>query len=117
MLRWMCGTKHTNDISTHDLCLRLCIKDLDVVLRRKRLKWFAHVQRCESRISRALPYMLRVLVLEEGHARAGGRCYRRTSGYADWSLGMLITVLCGELGQPCSIRPTSQWIADVFFNG
>ena len=49
---WMCTIKPTGDISTQDIRLRLCIEDLDVALRQKHLRWFSHVQRSESWISR-----------------------------------------------------------------
>ena len=52
MLHWMCATKPTDDISTQDLHLRLCNKDLEIALRRKHLKWFGHIQWSESWISR-----------------------------------------------------------------
>ena len=48
VIRWMCAIKSTDNISTQELRLRLCIDDLDVALRRMHLRWFDHVLRSES---------------------------------------------------------------------
>ena len=90
MLHWMCAIKLTNDM-VHRTSIRSVLNGLAM----------------SSRASYGL-VGLRVLVLEEGHARAGRRTYKRTSGYPNWNLGMLITELCEEPGKPCSVRPTSQ---------
>ena len=66
MLRWMCAVKPTDVINTQDLRLRLGIDDLDVALRRKRLRWFGHVQRSTSWIGR-------VCSLDVGGRRSRGR--------------------------------------------
>ena len=66
MLCWMCAVKPTDVINTQDLRLRLGIDDLDVAFRRKRLRWFGHVQRSTSWIGR-------VCSLEVGGRRSRGR--------------------------------------------
>ena len=72
MLRWMCAIKTTDVINTQDLRLKLGIDDLDVALRRKRLRWFGHVQWSTSWIGR-------VYFLDVGGRRSRGRprktCY------------------------------------------
>ena len=52
MLRWLCGVKPEDRISTTSLYTRLQIPPLESVLRLNRLRWFGHVQRSNDWIKR-----------------------------------------------------------------
>ena len=52
MIRWMCRVKPHEEISSDLLLDKLCIKSIDDVLRTGRLRWFGHVERSNSWISR-----------------------------------------------------------------
>ena len=45
MIRWICGTKLTNRIPSEELRGRLGLEDIRSVIRRRRLRWFGHVER------------------------------------------------------------------------
>ncbi|XP_063727219.1 uncharacterized protein LOC134854790 [Symsagittifera roscoffensis] len=51
MIRWICGTKLDDDISTAVLHQKLGVVDITSVLRTRRLRWFVHVQRASSCIN------------------------------------------------------------------
>ena len=48
MVRWICATKITDNISMAVLRDRLGIASLDVIMRRGRLRWFGHISRMEE---------------------------------------------------------------------
>jgi len=48
MLRWMCGVKLLDKISCRELRSRLGLESIEVVMRRRRLRWFGHVERKEE---------------------------------------------------------------------
>ena len=45
MIRWMCNIKTTDNVCSHSLLSKLGIRDVEVVLRTSRVKWFGHVER------------------------------------------------------------------------
>ena len=45
MIRWICGVKLADKVKSDELRRRLRIEDIKSVLRRRRLRWFGHVQR------------------------------------------------------------------------
>ena len=48
MLRWICGVKLLDKISCKELRSRLGLESIEVVMRRRRLRWFGHVERKED---------------------------------------------------------------------
>ena len=44
MIRWICGVKLSNDTSTKKLLKKLCITDIDSVLRKGSLRWLGQVE-------------------------------------------------------------------------
>ena len=48
MVRWICGVKLSDKVTSEELRRRLRIEDIKSVIRRKRLRWFGHVQRKED---------------------------------------------------------------------
>ena len=44
MIRWICGVKLSNDTSTKNLLKKLCITDIDSVLRNGSLRWLGQVE-------------------------------------------------------------------------
>ena len=45
MIRWICGVKPSDDISTVDLHAKLGLRDIADAFRVRRLRWFGHVER------------------------------------------------------------------------
>ena len=45
MIRWICGVKPVQRISSQSLCNKLGVPPLDVAVRARRLRWFGHVKR------------------------------------------------------------------------
>ena len=43
MIRWICKVKIRDKISSDSLLNKLCLKNLDITLHTKRLRWFGHV--------------------------------------------------------------------------
>ena len=50
MIRWICGVRLEDKISSESLLLKLEIVDLQTLIRYNRLQWFGHVQRSEGPI-------------------------------------------------------------------
>ena len=48
MLRWICGVKASDNISSSELLSKLGLVDVAVELRAKRLRWYGHVKRSED---------------------------------------------------------------------
>ena len=48
MLRWICGVKASDNISSSELLSKLGLVDVSVELRAKRLRWYGHVKRSED---------------------------------------------------------------------
>ena len=48
MIRWMAGVKLTDRIRNSCLRERLGLEDIQLVLRKRRLRWFGHVERREG---------------------------------------------------------------------
>jgi len=55
MIRWMCRAK-PQDVCHDTLLAKLEIQDIEVVLRKHRLRWLGHVERSSSWISRVREY-------------------------------------------------------------
>ena len=51
MIRWICGVKLEDEISSATLLLKLGIEDVTMVLQTRRLHWYGHMQRAESSIN------------------------------------------------------------------
>ena len=51
MIRWMCNIKTNNNVCSHSLFSKLGIRDVEVILRTSRMKWFGHVERSVGWIS------------------------------------------------------------------
>ena len=45
MVRWMCGTKLRDRITNEELRHRIGIESVNVEMRRRRLRWWGHVER------------------------------------------------------------------------
>ena len=45
MIRWMVGAKLSDRVSSEELRRKLNLEEIGVVLRRRRLRWFGHVER------------------------------------------------------------------------
>ena len=45
MIRWMCNIKTNDNVCSHSLLSKLGIRDVEVVLRKSRMRWFGHVER------------------------------------------------------------------------
>ena len=48
MIRWMAGVKLTDRFQNNCLRERLGLEDIQLVLRKRRLRWFGHVERREG---------------------------------------------------------------------
>ena len=48
MLRWICGVKASDNISSGELLTRLGLVDVAVELRAQRLRWYGHVKRSDD---------------------------------------------------------------------
>ena len=48
MIRWMVGVKVTDRVRNTDLRKRLGLEELQIILRKRRLRWFGHVERREG---------------------------------------------------------------------
>ena len=68
MIRWMCGVKPNDDTSTDSLLEKLCITDIETVLRKGRLRWLGHVERSSGWISK-----VRKLKIEGGRGKGRPR--------------------------------------------
>jgi len=51
MIRWICGAKLEDEISSAALHQKLDLDEITAVLRTRRLKWYGHVQRATSCIN------------------------------------------------------------------
>ena len=51
MIRWMYNIKTNDNVCSHSLLSKLCIRDVEVVLRTSRKRWFGHVERSVGWIS------------------------------------------------------------------
>ena len=51
MIRWMCNIKTNDNVCSHSLLSKLGIRDVELVLRTSRMRWFGHVKRSVSWIS------------------------------------------------------------------
>ena len=55
MIRWICGARLSERIPSEELRRRLGLEDIKLVLKRRRLRWYGHVERREGEwISKAL---------------------------------------------------------------
>ena len=45
MISWMCSIKKNDNVCSHSLLSKLDIRDVEVVLRISRIRWFGHVER------------------------------------------------------------------------
>ena len=45
MIRWMCNIKTNDNVCSHLLLSKLGIRDVELVLRKSRMRWFGHVER------------------------------------------------------------------------
>ena len=45
MIHWICNVKTKDEVSSDSLLTKLGLKDLDMVLRTNRMRWFGHVER------------------------------------------------------------------------
>ena len=54
MIRWICGVNERDEVSSDDLLSKLGISDICLVLRKRRLNWYGHVQRATSCINTVL---------------------------------------------------------------
>ena len=74
MIRWRCNIKTNDNVFSHSLLSKLGIRDVEVVLRTSRMRWFRHVERSVGRISQ-----MRKLDLDTckkpGRARLGMSSY------------------------------------------
>ena len=44
MTRWMCNIKMNDNVCSHSLLSKLGIRDVETVLRTRRIRWFGHVE-------------------------------------------------------------------------
>ena len=51
MVRWICGVKPENKVSSATLCAKLGIEDIESALRTRRLRWYGHVSRASTCIN------------------------------------------------------------------
>ena len=51
MIRWMCNIKTNDNVCSHSLFSKLCIRDVEVVLCTSRMRWFGRVERSVGWIS------------------------------------------------------------------
>jgi len=49
MIRWMVGVKLSDRVSSEELRRKLNLEEIGVVLRRRRLRWFGHVERKDEK--------------------------------------------------------------------
>ena len=58
MLRWICGVRAKDEVSSVDLLTKLGLVDTTIEVRTRRLRWFGHVRRSDdlsSVMDKALP--------------------------------------------------------------
>ena len=48
MIRWICGVKARDEVSSSELLGRLGLVEVTVELRARRLRWYGHVKRSED---------------------------------------------------------------------
>ena len=51
MIHWMCNIKTNDNVCSHTLFSKLGIRDVEVVLRTSKMRWFGHVERSVGWIS------------------------------------------------------------------
>ena len=68
MIRWICGVKPENDVSSATLCAKLGIEDIESALRTRRLRWYGHVSRASTCIN-----TIRDMPIPGGKRRGGQR--------------------------------------------
>ena len=56
MIRWICRIKASDRIASDILLQRLCLKNLDTILRTNRLRWYGHVCRSSGSINKSMQY-------------------------------------------------------------
>ena len=52
MVRWICGVRPSDEPNMEELHKKLGLEDLTILIRRRRLRWFGHVERSSGEISR-----------------------------------------------------------------
>ena len=45
MIRWICNIETNDNVCSHSLLSKLGIRDVEVVLRTSKMRWFGHVER------------------------------------------------------------------------
>ena len=68
MIRQICNVKpqDTATIRSNELHMQLCIEDLDLILKEKRLQWYGHIEGSNGAIKSACDIQV------EGNRRPGG---------------------------------------------
>ena len=51
MIRWICNVKANDEVSSDSLLSKLGLKDIDVVLRSSKMRWYGHVERSKGWIA------------------------------------------------------------------
>ena len=51
MMCWICNFKANDEVSSDSLLSKLGLKDIDVVLRSSKMRWYGHVERIKGFIS------------------------------------------------------------------
>jgi hypothetical protein len=56
MIRQICNIKpeEVSSVRSNELLSRLCLEDLSIILRERRLRWYGHVERSSSAIKQVL---------------------------------------------------------------
>ena len=66
MVRWICGVRPSDEPNMEELHKKLGLEDLTILIRRRRLRWFGHVERSSGEISRVRSMQI---VGKRGHGR------------------------------------------------
>ena len=51
MVRWICGVKNDDEVSSDSFCAMLGVQEVTAALRTRRLRWYGHVARSSSSIN------------------------------------------------------------------
>jgi len=78
MVRWMCGVKLKDRLTSKELRERLGINDIALILQQNRLRWYGHVLQKDDWVKKCMEYKLRVQDQEEDQREPGERLYERT---------------------------------------
>ena len=70
MIRWICNTKLTDNLST-ELLLQRLIYGIEECLRLQRLRWYGHVRTASVGLTRTLTWLSLVLVGREDQGKLG----------------------------------------------